>query len=233
MENGDYRLEPASAPRVGLDTGSAVFLTLTATISRVRLEHCRRKNMNDIASIFAATAIAVVVILPSSQAAQSRQFRDRSELSELSSSQRIDRADARIAILKADLRLTPDQAKNWSGFESAKNDVAVNRTKKLASYADPQTGRSASGPVAVAPADDADAAARDRDARANLEPDDILALRRESDALAAQSAALKQIADAAKPLYDSLDDRQRQRLVQFVHDDVHAYQVDAWRTLRR
>jgi hypothetical protein len=34
--------------------------------------------------------------------------------------------------------------------------------------------------------------------------------------LAVQSANLRQISDAAKPLYDSLDDRQRRRLVQFV-----------------
>ena len=47
-----------------------------------------------------------------------------------------------------------------------------------------------------------------------------MVFQREADALAAQSAALKQIADAAKPLYDTLDDRQRQRLVQFVNEDV-------------
>jgi hypothetical protein len=44
---------------------------------------------------------------------------------------------------------------------------------------------------------------------------------------------LKQIADAAKPLYDSLDDRQRQRLVQFVNEDVRASQAEDWRALRR
>jgi hypothetical protein len=54
-----------------------------------------------------------------------------------------------------------------------------------------------------------------------------------ADALAAQSAALKQIADAAKPLYESFDDRQRQRLVQFVNEDVRANQADDWRALRR
>jgi hypothetical protein len=45
-------------------------------------------------------------------------------------------------------------------------------------------------------------------------------LQREADALAEQSANLRQISDAAKPLYDSLDDRQRRRIIQFVHDDI-------------
>ena len=63
-------------------------------------------------------------------------------------------------------------------------------------------------------------ARRERDARTNPQPDDITALQREADALAEQSANLRKISDAAKPLYDSLDDRQRRRLIQFVHDDI-------------
>jgi uncharacterized small protein (DUF1192 family) len=155
----------------------------------------------------------------------------------MSTSQSIDRADARIAILKADLRLTADQAKNWSGFETALREVATKRAKILAGERDTQSGRSASDSAAANPpaaSEDADIAARrQRDARANPPQDDITALQREADALAAQSAALKQIADAAKPLYESFDDRQRQRFVQFVNEDVRANQADDWRVLRR
>jgi hypothetical protein len=35
-----------------------------------------------------------------------------------------------------------------------------------------------------------------------------------------------QIADAAQPLYDTLDDRQRHRLVQFVREDLRANVMD-------
>ena len=37
---------------------------------------------------------------------------------------------------------------------------------------------------------------------------------------------LRQIADAAQPLYDTLDDHQRHRLVQFVREDLRANLMD-------
>jgi hypothetical protein len=43
----------------------------------------------------------------------------------------------------------------------------------------------------------------------------------------------RQISDAVKPLYDSLDDRQRRRLVQFVHDALRADEMDDSRDRRR
>jgi hypothetical protein len=52
--------------------------------------------------------------------------------------------------------------------------------------------------------------------------DDIDEMRREADAYTVQAADLRQIADAAQPLYDTLDDRQRHRLVQFVREDLRA-----------
>jgi hypothetical protein len=41
-----------------------------------------------------------------------------------------------------------------------------------------------------------------------------------------QAAELRQIADAAQPLYDTLDDHQRRRLVQFVREDLRANLMD-------
>jgi hypothetical protein len=99
----------------------------------------------------------------------------------MSASQRIDHADARIAILKADLRLTADPAKNWSGFETALHDVATKRAKALTDARDSQSGRSASDAATAAPAASEDpdiAARRERDARANPQQDDITALQR-------------------------------------------------------
>ena len=41
-----------------------------------------------------------------------------------------------------------------------------------------------------------------------------------------RQAACRQIADAAQPLYDTPDDRQRHRLVQFVREDLKANVMD-------
>jgi len=45
-------------------------------------------------------------------------------------------------------------------------------------------------------------------------------------------AACRQIADAAQPLYDSLDDRQRHRRVQFVRKHLKAKVMDDRRDRR-
>ena len=49
--------------------------------------------------------------------------RDRGERADLSANQIANEADARTARMKVDLRLTPDQEKNWAGFESAMRDM--------------------------------------------------------------------------------------------------------------
>jgi hypothetical protein len=47
-------------------------------------------------------------------------------------------------------------------------------------------------------------------------------MRSEADAYTIQAADLRQVADAARPLYVSLDNGQRQRLVQFIRQDLNA-----------
>jgi hypothetical protein len=91
-------------------------------------------------------------------------------------------ADARIAALKAGLRLTAEQEKNWSNFESALRDLAKSRTEQ--------------------------AAAR-RNAQPAADP--IERLRRQADTLSNAGAALKRLADAEEPLYKTLDDGQKHR----------------------
>jgi hypothetical protein len=65
---------------------------------------------------FAAMGVAAAIIVPLSFGAQGRET--RAERSASTISQSTDRAEARIAILKADLRLSPDQAQHWAGLES-------------------------------------------------------------------------------------------------------------------
>ncbi len=152
--------------------------------------------------------------VPLANAAQARNYRDyRPDRTPLSASQAVDRANARIAVLKSELSLTDDQAKNWSSLETALRDIATKRAKAVADQGAPKSGRSASDATTAAPAaanQDADVAARrEREARANPQQDDMAVFQHESEVLATELSDLKQIADAAKPLYDLLDKRQR------------------------
>ena len=183
---------------------------------------------NGIASGFAVMGVTAAIIVPLSYGAQGRET--RAERSASTISQSTDRAEARIAILKADLRLSADQAQHWAGLESALNDIAAKRAKRWAASNDLQTGRSSSNaPVAPDTSITEDEQRRDTDSeryarQARL--DDIDEMRRKADAYTVQAAELRQIADAAQPLYDTLDDRQRHRLVQFVREDLRANVMD-------
>jgi zinc resistance-associated protein len=90
--------------------------------------------------------------------------------------------DARIVALKTALRLTPEQEKNWPAVEQALRDISKERLAR----------RAARG-IAGQPVD-----ATER-------------LRDRADALAARAAALRRLADAEKPLYQSLDEAQKRR----------------------
>ena len=96
--------------------------------------------------------------------------------------------DARVAALKAGLKLTPEQEKNWPAVEAAIRDLAKQRADSAAARLAAQTGDNA----------------RPR-------PDAIERLRRGADAMTTRAAALKHLADAAEPLYKSLDESQKHR----------------------
>lgn len=96
-------------------------------------------------------------------------------------------ADARIAALKAGLELTPDQAKNWPAFEAALRNMVQLRIDRIK----------------------ARQAAQQQQDQAQMSPFDRLAKR--ADAMSKRSVALKQIADAGAPLYQSLNDAQKAR----------------------
>jgi len=93
--------------------------------------------------------------------------------------------DARIGIVKAALQLTPEQEKLWPPVEEAIRARADARYQRMAAAAQ----RSQHGEV-----------------------DPIALLRDRSDALAAKAAALKKLADAWAPLYQSLNPDQKQRM---------------------
>jgi len=178
-----------------------------------------------IVSGFAAVGLAAAIVVPLPYGAQGQET--RSERAASTINQSTDRADARIAILKADLHLSTDQTQHWAGLESALHDIVAKRAKSWAASRDLQTGRdSPVAPDSSITEDEKEQGTRsERDAR-KARLDDIDEMRREADAYTVQAAELRQIADAAQPLYDTLDDHQRRRLVQFVREDLRANLMD-------
>ena len=111
------------------------------------------------------------------------------EHSRMSPDDRAAFTDARIAAVKAGLKLTPDQEKLWPPVEAAVRDFAKQRTDRANARMNPNPDR-------------ADA----------QRPDPVTRLRERADNMATMAAALKKIADAADPLYKTLDDSQKHRL---------------------
>src|SRR3954453_11747013 len=105
-------------------------------------------------------------------------------------------ADARIASVHAGLKLTPDQEKLWPPVETAVKEFAKLRIDRANARMN---------------------AMRD-DNRDRQAPDDPVArLRERAEAMGTTAAALKKIADAADPLYKTLDDGQKRRLAILTH----------------
>ncbi|MDJ1158487.1 Spy/CpxP family protein refolding chaperone [Chelatococcus sp. SYSU_G07232] len=94
--------------------------------------------------------------------------------------------DARIAALKAGLKLTTEQEKNWPALEVALRDTAKARAERFAKM-------------------------REERREAREEPNPIERLRMHAEMMSSGAANMKKIADAAEPLYKSLDDAQKRR----------------------
>ena len=92
--------------------------------------------------------------------------------------------DARIAAIHAGLELNADQQKLWPPVEAALRDMFKERSQRFAAHAS-----------------------------ADRPKDPIERLSMRAQAMSERGAALKKVADAAAPLYKSLDDAQKHRLV--------------------
>ncbi|MGO8909712.1 MAG: Spy/CpxP family protein refolding chaperone [Bradyrhizobium sp.] len=100
--------------------------------------------------------------------------------------------DARIAAVHAGLKLNADQEKLWPPVESAVRDFAKLRIDR------------ANARMNAKPEEDA-------------QKDPVTRLRERADNMATSAVALKKIADAADPLYKTLDDGQKRRLTILTH----------------
>jgi hypothetical protein len=117
--------------------------------------------------------------------------------------------DARIAAVHAGLKLNADQEKLWPAVEGAVRDFAKMRIDRANARMNPPAGDSSD---------------------AQKTPDDPVArLRERADNMAATSAALKKIADAADPLYKTLDDGQKRRLAMLTHMEHGGFGAEGWR----
>ncbi len=91
-------------------------------------------------------------------------------------------ADARIAALHAGLKLNADQEKLWPPVETALRDLAKQRSERFAARAS-----------------------------ADRPKDPVELVGSAADVMIQRGTALKKLADAASPLYKSLDDGQKHR----------------------
>jgi citrate synthase len=129
----------------------------------------------------AATAAFIV-----SSGAEGRGSRDRA-------SQATDRADARTARIKAELRLTPDQDKNWASFAAASHEMAQRQA-------------------------DRSIALRTKRAEYMEGGDAIEDIRRQAAAMSARAEDLTKLADDAQPLYSSLDETQKRSFLRAMRE---------------
>ncbi|MGY3035982.1 hypothetical protein ACVIIV_005152 [Bradyrhizobium sp. USDA 4354] len=107
---------------------------------------------------------------------------------QLTAEQIVANSDSYIERIKTELNLTPDQEKHWYGFSSAMHYLGHNGAERL----------------------------NLRVARAKRDPpDDIIEqMRNEAQFLIDRASDQRNVADAAEPLYSSLDDKQKQVFIQ-------------------
>lgn len=103
--------------------------------------------------------------------------------------------DARVAILKSTLQLTPDQEKFWGPIEEAIRARAKDRQTRLESITTGLAARADQSPMERL---------RDRNP--------VEFMNRRADALAQRAADLKKLAAAWEPLYQTLSADQKRRL---------------------
>ena len=119
---------------------------------------------------------------------------------QLTADQIVATSDANIERIKKELSLTPEQEKHWAGFNSAMHYLGHNGADRL----------------------------KLRNARAKRDPpDDIIEqMRNEAQFLNDRAVDQRNVADAAEPLFASLDDRQKTIFIQEMVNLSHERGLD-------
>jgi hypothetical protein len=160
--------------------------------------------MNKIITLVATTAIAGATLMSTASAQQGGSVAERNrpivnqvERERPTVGQLVAYDDARIARLKADLRLTKEQDGNWGKFEGAFKDISKERADRFVAWTDERAKRAVSADQAAAPTF-------------------AEHLRKRADAMARHAGDLKKLADASEPLLEKLDDTQKRRATEFI-----------------
>jgi len=124
---------------------------------------------------------------PPQQAQQQPEVLTQQGAPQITADQIVNNSDAYIERIRTELKLTPDQEKNWGAFSSAMHYLGHNGAERL----------------------------NLRVARAKRDPpDDIIEqMRNEAQFLVDRAADQRNVADAAEPLFASLDDKQKQTFI--------------------
>ena len=119
---------------------------------------------------------------------------------QLTAEQIVANSDANIERIKKELNLTPEQEKHWAGFNSAMHYLGHNGADRL----------------------------NLRVARAKRDPpDDIIEqMRNEAQFLNDRAVDQRNVADAAEPLFTSLDDKQKAVFIQEMVNLSHERGLD-------
>lgn len=169
--------------------------------------------MTKIAPIALAVSLAAAIFTVPADAQQNRAESERPTLNQLTAQD-----DARIAQIKAQLRLTADQESEWGKLETALKDISKRRAERRLARMDERDKRDA-----------------DKEAKPFTAAD---RMRQAADALQQRAEELRAIADASEPLYAKFNDNQRRRVDQIIRQytqarlDDHQFEDD-YRTRRR
>ena len=155
---------------------------------------------------FAIAAVAVLAIAGSTAVYAQHRHWGGHGFSRMNPEDRAAYADARIAAVHAGLKLTADQEKLWLPVEAAVKEFAKLRIDRANARMN-------------APRDDSSQQKAD---------DPVTRLRDRAENMAATAAAMKKIAEAADPLYKTLDDGQKRRLAVLTRMDRFGG-MEGWR----
>lgn len=164
-------------------------------------------------------AIAVVVVAGGSALAYSAYARDhgwghgRMHFSRMNPDDRAAYADARIAALKAGLRLSAEQEKFWPPVETTLKELAAKRMQRHEERRAERAERREQREEWRREGKSREERRAEREPRANP----IERLRKGADRMTERGSDLKRLADATEPLYNALDDAQKRRFNRLAH----------------
>jgi len=115
-------------------------------------------------------------------------------------------SDARIAALKAGLRMTPDQEKLWPGVEAALQELSKERIDRRTERFEQKTAAKAD----------------------KTPPNPIDHMRERAEAMIERGDTLKKLVAAADPLYQSLDEAQKHRFNRLFRDAQGERMASRW-----